>query len=160
MDPYTGFEVNVIFDTTQFIYFGNDGAANGVFAGQQNLCLAAPSPQPSPPGEVVSCTPVGAPSNSAAGEFIQLQFTPTGSAVCSKFHLYTLNGPDNGDSNTGSYSIDYAAQQPQLNTFGPDITVNQAGAPGCTPPTNTPTATNTAAPTATNTAAPTATNTA
>ncbi len=156
-DAYGGFSVNLKWTVSAFAYGGLDSSGS-VLAGHSPLCLAAAQPS----GEIISCSATDSSAFTTAGNLVKYKLTPIGPPSCTILHLNTLNAPDNGDSTTGSYTINYDDQSPQANTYGTDLAVNQAGAP-CVPvgsPTNTPTPTNTLTPTATFTPSMTPTSTA
>ncbi len=155
-DPYIAFNIHLRFDPAVFS-----------FASANNNGTVLPSPFcPAPvvdadgAGVIYACSSLGG-STTADGLIATIVLTPVASG-CSNLHLFTLDAPDNGDSNTGTYTVNNADFTPQSMTYGPDVTANQLAATCAVPgtPTTTPTPSQTATPTATPTPPPTPTSTA
>jgi uncharacterized repeat protein (TIGR01451 family) len=156
-DPYKGSSIHLVWDATQYTF--SQVTKGTVFGALNPLCLSAADAGGA--GVAASCVGTGAFSTSSAGSLLNIFVTPLVTPACSNFHIMTLNGADNGDTSTGSYTLN-PLNRPMLNTYGPDQQVG-VGAGACATPTPTPTAsptptnTQTPTPTATATATPTAT---
>jgi MYXO-CTERM domain-containing protein len=153
-DPYIGFSISLQWDTSKFTLGDYDYCAdqcasgNKVLSGHKPLCLVLRQTS----GATVSCQATDRAEFLARGSLVEFRLTQTASDSCSNFHIVTLNGPDNGDVRTGSYTFN---THPQLNTYGPDATECSTTTPcpgAC--PTSTPTGTSTMTPTSTPTPVP------
>ncbi|MHB8377802.1 MAG: hypothetical protein ACYDEB_12735 [Dehalococcoidia bacterium] len=159
--PYVGFALHLRWDPTVF-HFSSATNTGGLFDAGGFCPAADPNTFDADGGGVqYSCTTLTGPKT-ATGQLALISITPLGTG-CSSVHMFTYGPPDGGTGATGTYTVNDGDFQPQANTYGPNLNVNQAGL-ACTPvgtPTATPTPANTATPTATptNTPAPVPTNT-
>lgn len=150
-NAYNGFNVQLRWDAAVFSFssFNTNGAVVA-----WSLCPAAFQDATTGPGGVVaSCLLIGAGTNSV-GVLGNIVLTPV-AAGCSNLHLVTVAEANDPTHTYDTYTLDAIGNAPQDNTYGPDVAVDQAGAP-CTPgATPTPTATPTEIPAPpTNTPAP------
>ena len=159
-DQYSGFSIHVRWSAPLLSYASVD-TSGGTLAAGAPLCLAASDGDGL--GVVVGCSSTALPAGqtAAAGTLAKVSLNQLATG-CAQLHIFTLNGPDGGDSTFGSYTINADDTSPQLNTYGPDAFAGVSGGVCLTPtatstatktPTLTPTATN--SPTPTNTPTPT-----
>lgn len=151
VDPYSGFNLHLVWDPTLLSYASFDVTGSTLSSGSP-LCI--PAPDSGGAGAVVACSGVGSFSTTAAGLLVTYKLTPSGTPGCATLHLQTVNGADQGGSTFGSYTINAADIEVQANTYAADVQVPVSGGV-CAPPTSTPTS----SPTATNTPTRTPTST-
>jgi hypothetical protein len=153
-NPYSGFQVNMTFDSSALAYVsGVDGGALGS-AGAQTFCASAPN-LTSP--AVMGCTVLGSTNfPTTSGVLARITLKPLHANGCVVLHLVSVGAPDNAGQD-GTFTLVAANGIPSVehNTYGPDVSVNLADGGVCgAAPTQTPTtvATSTAVATATATA--------
>ncbi len=150
-NSYAGSNLHIRWDATVFS-FSSANATGSLFDPGASLGFCpAPVPDGDGGGVLFACTGFNATSN--LGLLATFNLTPVGTG-CSTIHLFTFGPPDNGDSTTGSYTIDGATFSPQQNIYADGNTDTSGSA--CSAVTSTPTG---AANTSTSTPVPAGTST-
>lgn len=152
-DPYMAFNVHLRWDPSLFT-FGGVCAAGGLFHDPAGVCPDAIVDSDGG-GASFPCAFFDAQGTTETGLLATFSLTPQGSG-CSRLHLTAFCSPDNGDSLTGTLTVNAADITVQGNKYE-DGSSNAEGEP-CTAapyPTPTPTPTPTLTPTPTPTSTPT-----
>jgi hypothetical protein len=169
-DPYRAFSITMVYDPAVLTVLGatSGDALAGIDGNPTPFCVGPAALAAN--REQFSCTVLGSGSSTKAGELAELAFSARAVAGCTTLHLFTYGPPDNGDANSGTFTVnDNSNLAVQQNTYGPDVSVNLAdgsvcsGSGGVTGPpatgTPSPVPPQTATPTMTPTSVATATAT-
>jgi hypothetical protein len=119
--PYTGFSVHVRWDPAIFS-FSSASSTGSVLPGSP-FCPAA-QVDADGAGVVYASTATGGNQTTSAGLLATITLTPAGTG-CSALHLFTYDGADNGDTGTGTYTMDAATNI--VVTATSDGSANQLG---------------------------------
>lgn len=119
--PYAGFSIHLRWKASVFS-FASASNAGSVLPGSP-FC-PAPQVDADGAGVVYACASTGGNQTTTAGLLATISLTPAGTG-CSPLHLFTYGGADNGDSGTGTYTID--ASTNIIITATSDGSANQAG---------------------------------
>jgi hypothetical protein len=124
-NSYSGYNAHITFDGTKLTYGGfNPG---GILRpnGATNFCVAIATDGGS--GATGSCNINGPEQTTSAGTLATFTLNRLVMSGCASIRLINFGPPDNGDSNTGSYTINSFDSTAQSNTYGvKSLTVNLA----------------------------------
>lgn len=155
VDPYFGFNIHLTWDPGVFTFSSANNTGTVINA---PFC-PPPAVDAGGGGVIFGCTSTGG-STSTTGLLGTIVLTPI--SGCSALHLFTFGPPDNGDSTTGTYTINAADFTAQSNTYtdgSADATGAQCSPSATSTPAPAATATDTPVPGATNTPVSGSTNT-
>ena len=142
-DPYVGFNVHLALDGTLLAAAGaaEGDALQGLGA---SLCIFVKGGDLGA-GAMLSCAAEEPEGTTSAGTLATFTLVPSVASGCAVLHIFTPGPPDDGGQTFGSFTLSPDAT-PQVNTYGPDLSVDLAtGATGCAgDATQTPTPTGTA----------------
>lgn len=137
--PYTSANLDLRWDSTVFRFAGISTTGTIYQRSQCSVsALHTTSALPDADAAVISCDALS--PTTAVGSLLAVLLTPLGTG-CSGFHLVTAGPPDFGGTTawnsgpiSGSFTYDALGRGPQTNTYGPDVTAGDGGAPCVVPP--------------------------